>query len=502
MPEVAKALQAGLAKAPDAVLKQALATPLGHLASFLGYADGSMPEVAKAIRAGLAKAPDAVLKQALATPLDQLASFLGYADGSMPEVAKAIRAGLAKDPDAVLKQALATPLEHLASFLRYADGKIPEVAKALQASLAKAPDAVLKQALATPLDHLASFLGYARTKMADVEKVFQNQLLTGVNLSKIVDRAVLDGPEKLYALCKHDRAYGQILPMIDVEAWSRRWNNFNFGSPSWFAGFASLCYSLNRDALVGPIAAAVVRIARAEDFSSPGITMRHLTFVVTAPHGCTPGEVERFFSRCITPDWLKAQYSSPDASVGALAGAVRSIAMSEQESVRRYFLHPALLQRLLAEQPTNGQASRHVAEWLQLLSATRLLGYDVTMRLQPMDSRAISEALKVWPPGPVDQGIQPIESGLWAGLREWCHIMQQPLIVASVTAEAILGQFRAADPLGRIRVAALNAVMIDWLERSQDQGWKLVADPVSLLHAVENQLRVKQKSEIGKETFL
>ena len=164
-----------------------------------------------------------VVRQALATPLGDLASFLGYADGEMPEVAQSIRGGLAKDPDALLKQALATPLGGLPSFLDYADGKMLEVAQSIRAGLAKDPDALLKKALATPLDQLASFLGYARTKMADVEKVLQNQLLTGVNLSRMVDRAVLDGPEKIAALYKHDRAYTQILPMIDVETWSRRW---------------------------------------------------------------------------------------------------------------------------------------------------------------------------------------------------------------------------------------------------------------------------------------
>ena len=174
--------------------------------------------------------------------------------------------------------------------------------------------------------------------------------------------------------------------------------------------------------------------------------------------------------RCFTPDWLGTQYRSPDASVGALAGAVRSIAMSEQECVRRHFLHPALFQRLLAEQPTNRHASRHVAEWLQLLSATGLLGHNTTMRLQPMDSRAISEALKVWLPGPIDQGIQAIQAGLWAGLREWCHITQQRLIVPPDLTKAVLAQFRAANAAGHPRIAALNAVMIDWLERCQDQG--------------------------------
>jgi hypothetical protein len=301
--------------------------------------------------------------------------------------------------------------------------------------------------------------------------------------------------QKKSALCKYDPAYTQILSMIDVETWSRQWRKVNCGQPHWFIGFASSCYRQDRAVLVGPIAAAIISTARVEDFPSPSITIRHLTYIVTAPHECTPGQVEQFLSRCFTSDWLGKQYSSPDASVGALAGAVRSVAMGDEESVRRHFLDPALFRRLLAEQPTNRHASRHVADWLQLLSATRLLGYDAAIRLQPMDPRVISEARNVWPPGPVDQGIQAIQAGLWAGLREWCHITQQRLIVPRDLTKAVLAQFRAANAAGHPRIAALNAVMIHWLECCQDQGWKLVADTVSLLNAVENQLRSQEASE-------
>jgi hypothetical protein len=92
-------------------------------------------------------------------------------------------------------------------------------------------------------------------------------------------------------------------------------------------------------------------------------------------------------------------------------------------------------------------------------------------------------------PGPIDQGIQVIQAGLWAGLREWCHITQQRLTTDSDLTKAILSQFRAANALGRPRVGAVNTVMIDWLERCKDHGWELVTDKIPLLDAVENKLR-------------
>ena len=498
-PEIYKALREDLSSMENRpyLTENVLTSYVGGVRSFIEFAKDQMPEVGLMVTDILIAEEnrDGVVRAALQTSLNGVAYFLDYADGKMPEVAKAIRAGLAKDPDALLRQALTTPLEHLASFLGYADGKMPEVAKAIRAGLAKDPDALLRWALTTPLDHLASFLGYARANMADIEKVWQSQLLTGVSLIRMADRALQDGPQMIAALCKYDRAYAQLLPMIDTEIWSRRWGNVDIGQPNWFIGFASNCYSQGRGDLVGPIAATIMRNAGAKDFPSPGITIRHLTYIVTAPHGCTTSEVKQFISRCFAPQWLGTQYNSPDATMGALAGAVWSIATNEQELVRRHFLHPALFKRLVSEQPTNRHPSRQVASWLQLLGATRLLGHDESLGIRPMSSQTICEALKVWPPGPKDQGIQAIQAGIWAGLREWCHITQSQMNVPPEIAEAVHAQFRAADAIDRPRVAALNAVMIDWLDRCKGHGWKIIADEVPLLNAVERQIQLSRGSD-------
>ena len=81
-----------------------------------------------------------------------------------------------------------------------------------------------------------------------------------------------------------------------------------------------------------------------------------------------------------------------------------------------------------------------------------------------------------------------MQAGLWSGLREWCHTYRERPVVDAALAEGILAQFRAADSVGRPRLTALNAIMIDWLERCQAQQWRLVADQDSLLDALESRL--------------
>ena len=112
----------------------------------------------------------------------------------------------------------------------------------------------------------------------------------------------------------------------------------------------------------------------------------------------------------------------------------------------------------------------------------------------------MAKCLAMYPPGRRDEGIRPIQAGLWAGLREWCHLSREKLIADGPLAEDILAQFRAADPVGRPRLADLNAVMIDWLERCRDHGWYLIADDDSLLDALELWLRAQGHWDQGDAT--
>jgi hypothetical protein len=474
------------------LVRSALTSSTSHLERILDFTDKKTPQISAALREELSMLKNkAYLTECVLTSyLGGVRSLINFAFRERLELGRIIVDILKADEnrDRVVCQALNTPLAGLAYFLDYAEEKIPEVARAIRESMASNPELLINQALRTPLDQLAFFLAYAREKMSDEERFLQSQLLMSANLERMAERAVRDGPEKITAMCNHEKEYAKVLSFINVDKWSQRWGNARIGQPDWIITFFSNCYNQGCVALVAPLAASLVRHGRAEDFPAPSINIRHLAFIVTSPLECTSSEIEQFLTRNFAPSWLGRQYSSPEATVGALAGALRAITMSDHEFVRRYFVHSALFERLVAEQPVNRPRPRHIAEWLQLLGAARLLNNEVTMRQQRIDSSAVLKALMLWPPRPADQGIQPIQAGLWAGLREWCHITQSQLVVPSELAEAVLAQFRVSDPQDRPRVSALNTVMIDWLERCKDNGWKLVCDESSLLTVVEHQI--------------
>jgi hypothetical protein len=478
----------------SALVKQALVTPLDQLASFLAYARTEMPDVAMAVRDALAKVPDEVVRRALAMPLDHLPSFLTYACAAMPEIAKALGNELVAEKNrfALVERALATPLGHLVSFLVYARTKMPDVAMAVRDALAKVPDEVVRRALATPLDHLASFLTYASVAMPEVAKVIRAGLLIDTNQATLAGHYVMVGPEKIPSICSVDTAFVEILSAVDAASWITRWDNRRLGQPNWFARFAFYCHRAGRRDLVGPIANAIIHTATDEDFPFPGITLLHLASIVTSPHACTPVEVADFFSRCLPSQWLAAQYRSPDASAGALSSAIWRIVTDARVWLTQHFHHAALPERVRAELPTSRHSPRHLAEWLQFFGAARLLDRRVSsVRLFTLTQ--LSQALEIFPPGLPDQGIQTIQARLWAGLREWCHISRAEPVADAVLAEGILAQFQVADPVDRPRLAAFNSVMIDWLERCEQQNWRLIAEPEPLLEALERHIRVQAK---------
>ena len=487
MPEVATVIRDGLANNPEMRVKQALVTPLGHLASFLAHAQAEMPEAETVIRDGLANDPERLVKQALVTPLEHLASFLAHAQAEMPEVATVIRDGLANNPERLVKQALVTPLEHLASFLAYAQADMPEVATVIRDGLADNPVVLVKRALVTQFEHLASFLAYAQAEMPQVAATVRDALMSEPAMSVLAKRSVPCGPRSILALCKTDETFIRLLPAIDAGDWSRHWGMTHHRQPTWFRGFASLCYRTDRPDLLGITAEAIIQTAHPDDFPSNLVTIIHLSFILTSPHGCTAEQVGEFFARRLPRGWVAGQYNSPSATTGAIAGATRAIAADDRRWLAPHFRDPALWRRLEAGQPAERQFPRRVAEWLQLLSAARLLDRTVPS-LRTADAGLLSEAAGVVPPGPADQGIQPMQAGLWAGLREWCHLTGQRPIVDAALGDGILAQFRAANLVDRPRLAAINAVMIDWLERCRTRDWRLIADQGSLLDAVERQL--------------
>jgi hypothetical protein len=471
------------------LVKRAIEGSLDQIRPFLTYADSAMPTIAEAIRKEFVRNSDALVKRAVEGPLDQIPSFLAYADTAMPTIAEAIRGEFAANSGTLVRRVIEGPLDQIPPFLTYADAAMPTIAATFRRELSRNFDTLAKRALMMPLEHLASFLAHAGEAMSSVGQELRQALLSERLAPAMAERAVQDGPAKLVALFRFDRAFSKVLSSIESTTWAQRWKDVRLGQPHWFIGFASTCYHVDQDGLVGPIAEAIIRNARADDFSPHTITIRHLSFVLSSPHRCTAAEIDEFVARCISADWLAKQYLSPDATIGALAGSVRAAALDERGWIRPHFRHSTLLERVETGAPRSSDSPRYIAEWLQLFCATQLLG-GARVTLPPAGALRLSEAIKVILPGPPDVGVQPMQASLWAGMRELCHLSGRRPTVDAAIAEGILAQFRAAKPVGRPRLAALNAIMIGWLERCRDQGWRLVVERDSIVDALEHQLAI------------
>ena len=430
-----------------------------------------------------------LFKQVSETPVLNLFSFLNRAGNAVSKVGAIIVAELAKNPGLVSAQARIAPLDHVASFLNRAEKLLPSVVLMVRAELVKNPGTLAGRANAIRLGHLAPFLRYADATMPDVAQRLRRDLLSEEHLPGLAKRAVQDGPSQLVSLCKNDTAFTEMIPAIDVDEWSRRWGYVSRGTPHWFIRFAQICYQANREVLVRPVAEAIIRKTRAADFCAPGMTIRHLAFIVTSSHTCSAAEVDAFFSRCALADWISDQYRSPETTIGALANAARAIALDEREWLRPKFALAALGQRVRNDEPSSSAVPRHAGEWLQLLSASLLLGVPIT-GVRSIDTPWLGDVLTTFAPDADSLAVQPMQAGLWAGLREWSRFSGIQLAVEAELAEPLLAQFRAANLSDRPRMAAFNETMIRWLERCQGAGWRLVAEErplaIELAHLLGN----------------
>ncbi len=457
------------------VVARVLEAPLNSLPSFLTYLNRVMPTVAKAVQEQLAGDRVGLVRKAAELSFGDLRAFLLFADSQMPGVADAVADGLAKEPDDQVRRALEAPLEQLTAFLEYAQVGAPDLLDVILDGLAQNVEAFTKHARETSSDHLGVLLSYLKTGAPSLYSSLLSGLLSDLPNETMAERRSRYNPEKILSLCRQDEAFTESLKTIDIDLWSEWWGDHYFCTPVWFRGFATLCYKIDRGDLAGLIADAIIRTARAQDLSSPACTLPQLSFILTSPHRRTQEEVERFIARCIPEEWLAGQYGSRDATVGALAGVVRSVAMDDRDWLAPVFSHPALWRRVEAERPTPDHPPLHVAEWLQLLGGARLLNPHLTLP-RPASHPRLAAALALIPPGAPDEGIRPMQAGLWFGLREWCRLRQESVVVDASLGDAILAQFRAAAPVNRPRMTAFNAMMIEWLKRCHDRGWSLALD--------------------------
>lgn len=99
--------------------------------------------------------------------------------------------------------------------------------------------------------------------------------------------------------------------------------------------------------------------------------------------------------------------------------------------------------------------------------------------VQPFGSAAIANALRHYAPRPEAKSIEHIQCNLWVGLREWCRLSGEQITVEMELAETILSQFKNVEP-ERPRAQMLNTLMIEWLECSKANSWRLSVEKLPL----------------------
>jgi len=179
--------------------KAAFATPLDHLVGFLIYAKSALPKAWQALADILAdeRHRQTLTQAAFATPLNHLVGFLIYAKRMLPKVWQASADILAdeKNREALAQNALSAPLAELANVLVYTKTLMPTVWQALADTLGdqKNRQVLAQTALSTPVGHLASFLEYARKPLPKVWLALGDTLVDPKNRA-VLGQAALTTP--------------------------------------------------------------------------------------------------------------------------------------------------------------------------------------------------------------------------------------------------------------------------------------------------------------------
>ncbi|HEX8585840.1 MAG TPA: hypothetical protein VF680_15700 [Allosphingosinicella sp.] len=453
-------------------VREVIGTPLNYLPSLLEQLKTEIPGIGVAVRRALIARYREVASDALGMALGDARVFLEYAFRKMPELARSICWCFTKEPKRLVSQAVNSSLDHLVSFLQDCEPANLELVLIIHDGLLQNQDRVTKTALETPFDHLAAFLRYTKDRIPQVHARVETALALEANRALLEERCLATGPEAMAPLLGESASFVEVLRGLVLEQWTHRWSSARIASPSWFRGFATACYKAERGDLAAAIADAIIRKGVPQDFPSDTSTIVHLSFILCSQHCQGEIKVNEFVRRCIREDWLIGQYTRAASRVGSLAGAIRAVALDERPWVRNVFCRNELWARIQKEQPGAKHNAGHVAAWLQLFGAGRLLKPDLLL-LKADALPDVEAALRQFPPGPPDQGIQQIQASMWFGLKEWYGLQHEVISLSPTLGDGILAQFKAAAPPEDSRIAKLNLQMVAWLEECRGLGWTL-----------------------------
>jgi len=487
LPAVVAIIADRMLSEPEEMAGRALATPLHLLVQFLTTAKRLMPAADSRLEVELLARAEELISRTRATPINLLENFLSYVQRERPAIAESIAQGLSSHGDEIVTGAISMPLAAIPGFLTVCASLMPDIELAVRERLESKGHHVaglISQIPATPPDQLASFLPFARKHMPKLAQTLVEAMLREPILGAVAERWLKYGPGNLAALFKQEGELTEILKAVDAAECKHEWGRRRHAQPNWFRNLAMLCRGVGRDDLAGIAAESVIRRSSAEDFSSSAMTILHVSSILTASHGCDAEEVQAFLTRCLPANWFRAQFDSISTRLTALAASTWPVALDDRDWIRAIFRHPALARRVAASQPRYTALPRETAEWLQSLSALRLLD-DRSLDLCLRPPLRVASALLLLFQGDGTQDVERIRVSLWAGLREWCHLSGDQPRVDAKQGQSMLVQMQAASPNAGARARALDMVMIDWLERCRDHDWRCVADKNSLKAAVD-----------------
>jgi hypothetical protein len=271
---------------------------------------------------------------------------------------------------------------------------------------------------------------------------------------------------------------------LDINTCRKKWSSIRLAQPDWFPNFAKLCRKLGRQDLAEFAAQQILSKAEPAEFRGGAVNIRVLSFILHFTRSCGLEIQLSFLDHCISNEWLDQQFLSPETQLHSLAGDITSLAGHPNPEIRRYFTRPSLLARFLRHKPGGRALPGHVASWLQLLGAIRLLGLETSALPEAQISQeTIQQALALFPPNAVPARIQSIQSSLWMGLHEWYFLKGDACSVDPTLGEGILADFAATES-DNPRYIALNAAMIAWLSEGRERGWALPTPVRSLADVV------------------
>jgi hypothetical protein len=347
---------------------------------------------------------------------------------------------LCEDEGALNEGLLRTPLGGVSPFIQYAEAVLPKFMKLVASQLQKETvvAAYARAACGTPSDDLVSFLRGSPNAAAVVSRIDKN----------IWER------EQLSGIRQHANAMFTLFKLLG-----------DFG---------------RKDLKNAPAIAWVRNPVRAEG-KIPDVGLHHVGTTLIFARAEGSKTIARFLNTVVKKEWLQEQFAR-SASTGNIAGFLYSLWGYQEKEVRSYFDTPELRTRVEREVANlRSKEGKGMFESIQLLGCAALFGVIIECAIEWPSNEQVCDVFSAQVFKKEREDIGNIQVQLWLGLRELAQRRGPGRFkIPAAEGDKALGMWKKARGTTR-RHEALNALMIEWLERCSRAGWHLEPDPMTLV---------------------